>query len=401
MTTKTCAVPGCGKPTATRHSSTCGPAHSYELRYGHGQDGKVAAKLAPEEEHRLRRENNQLKANLRDITDRLAQSLSLDNFVNGILTQPIDQTPSWVYRPKFGSKQATPTAMLSDTHFGETVFPEQVEYMNGYNREIAMGRLQNFFNNTIVLAKQYLAGVDYPGLILPLGGDIFSGDIHEELDKTNEGTIQQELLYWLDAMVAGIKMLADQFGNVYIPVVPGNHPRGTKKPAHKMRVPNNFDWLFACFLKRLVDSDPKYSERVQWRISNSADCDYSVYSTKYRLTHGDQFRGGSGIAGMLSPLMIGDARKRKRSQKARNPYDYLVLGHWHQRARFKGIIVNGSLKGVDEYAYDGNFDLEPPEQSFWLTDPKHGLTIEAPIHVLGKDEYWMGKSDSSPVRFAA
>src|ERR1700728_1840410 len=99
--------------------------------------------------------------------------------------------------------------------------------------------------------------------------------------------------------------------------------------------------------------------------------------------------------------MIGDARKRKRSQAAKKPYDYLVMGHWHQRADFKGIIVNGSLKGVDEYSYDSNFDLEPPEQSFWITDPKHGKTIVAPIHVLGKNEPWMALRESAPVAFAA
>jgi hypothetical protein len=74
-----------------------------------------------------------------------------------------------------------------------------------------------------------------------------------------------------------------------------------------------------------------------------------------------------------------------------------MLGHWHQRWAFKNIIVNGSVKGYDEYAYDQNFDFEPPEQSFWLTDPRHGVTISAPIHVLGKNESWMGRGASLKV----
>jgi len=50
--------------------------------------------------------------------------------------------------------------------------------------------------------------------------------------------------------------------------------------------------------------------------------------------------------------------------------------------------VNGSLKGYDEFAANSNFDFEPPQQAFWLTDPHHGKTIDAPIHVLDKNEYW-------------
>lgn len=348
--------------------------------------------LLPEERFAASAEVRRLKAELSDVAERLSRHLKLDSFVEKLLSQPLGEAPAWTHEAKAGQKFVTPTAFLSDTHFGEKVFPEQIEYINGYDRPIALARLQNFFHNTVVIAKQYLSGVQYPGIVMPMGGDIFSGDIHEELDRTNEGTIQEEILFWIDPVVSGIKMLADEFGQVFIPAVPGNHPRGTKKPVHKMRVPNNFDWLFCCFLKKIIDDTP-YKSKVTWRISASADCDYSIYNTRYRLSHGDQFRGGSGIAGMLSPLMIGDARKRKRAQKAEKPYDYLVLGHWHQRAHFKGILVNGSLKGADEYAYDNNFDLEPPEQSFWITDPNHGLTIEAPIHVLGDDEPWMSQRE--------
>jgi hypothetical protein len=306
-----------------------------------------------------------------------------------MMISPVGEIPAWVHTAKPGRKVVTPTAFLSDTHFDERVFPEQVEWINSYDRPIATARLRNFFENTVTISNDFLTGVSYPGIVMPMGGDIFSGDIHEELARTNESTIQESLLYWLDPMVAGIKLFADEFGKVFIPVVPGNHPRGTPKPIHKMRVPNNFDWLFAHLVKRVIDADRKYASKVTWKISTSADCDYAIYDTRYRLTHGDQFRGGTGIAGMLSPLMIGDARKRKRAQRAHSPYDYLVIGHWHQRAHFKGIIVNGSLKGYDEYAYDSNFDPEPPEQAYWITDPNHGITFSAPIHVQSDDEPWM------------
>lgn len=388
-----CAVNGC-KDQATKRGITCGPVHAQVLRQTPSK--KMADKpvvvqetVTIEEEFRLKKQVKNLKSELENAASKLSEKLMLGGFFQAMLSEPMPAPPAWIanHKPKLG--QAIPTAFLSDTHFGEVVEPEEVEWGNAYNREIAGLRLKNFFNNTVLLARDYITGISYPGIVMPLGGDIFSGDIHEELQKTNEGTLIEEILYWIDPMVSGIKMMANEFGKVMIPCVVGNHPRNSRKPIAKMRIPNNFDWMFYCLLKRVFDGDSKYNKKIDWKISRAADVDYRIYNTGYRLSHGDQFRGGSGISGLMAPLMIGDARKRKRAVRQKNPYDYLVLAHWHQRAAFKGIIVNGSLKGTDEYAYVSNFDPEPPEQSFWLTDQEHGITIQAPIHVIDKSEYWL------------
>lgn len=361
-----------------------------EARLGVAAMPKLGA-IPPAIEHRIKRENSRLRSDLARQIEEAERSSRYHAFVEECLAAPRVDPPAWVRTAKAGAKQAIPTAFLSDTHFGETVAPEQVEYLNAYDREIAEARLKRFFTNTCVLAKDFLRGLSWGGIVLPLGGDIFSGDIHEELARTNAGPTPEELLHWIDPMVAGIRLLADEFGKVHVPAVVGNHPRLTHKPSHKMRVPNNFDWLFYRLLERELRAD----KRVTWAIGASADVDYRVYDTRYRLSHGDQFRGGSGIAGALSPLMIGDARKRRRAQATSNEYDWLVLGHWHQRMMFKRVAVNGSLKGYDEFAYDCNFEFEPPQQSFWLTDPQHGVTIAAPIHCLGKDEAWLAKAPAN------
>lgn len=350
--------------------------------------------LTAEQEHQLRRDNKHLRKQLDESLERALNLGRFNDFIRGAIARPVPDAPAWLYKTKQGVKNAIPTVFLSDTHYDERVFPEQVEGLNAFDRQIAKVRTKNFFHNSVSVAKDYLRGLNYGGIVLAMGGDIFSGDIHEELAKTNVATMQESLLYWLDPLISGIKLLADEFGRVTIPAVVGNHPRGTRKPSHKMRVPNNFDWLFVELLRKFLADD----KRIEFLIAKSADIDYKVYGTRYRLSHGDQFRGGSGIAGLLSPLMIGDARKRKRSQVVGRDYDWLVLAHWHQRIRFKRIIVNGALKGYDEYAYHGNFEFETPQQSFWLTDPKHGYTIDAPIHVLDKAEEWL---KDNPLRIAA
>lgn len=71
------------------------------------------------------------------------------------------------------------------------------------------------------------------------------------------------------------------------------------------------------------------------------------------------------------------------------------FAHWHQEIDTNGIIVNNSLKGYDEFAANNNFQFSKPTQAFWLTDPEHGRTLRAPIHVVSKDENWESCVDES------
>lgn len=54
------------------------------------------------------------------------------------------------------------------------------------------------------------------------------------------------------------------------------------------------------------------------------------------------------------------------------PYDFMMMGHWHQYITARGIICNGSSKEYDEYAAQCNFDFEMPTQAAWLTHPDLG-----------------------------
>jgi hypothetical protein len=62
-------------------------------------------------------------------------------------------------------------------------------------------------------------------------------------------------------------------------------------------------------------------------------------------------------------------------------YDTLIMGHFHQYMHLTRLIVNGSLKGYDEYVYNNNFPFEKPQQALWLTHPKYGITYRMPVYV--------------------
>lgn len=287
--------------------------------------------------------------------------------------------PRWMAPPTKGTHHATVNLLITDTHFDEVVKPEEVDGINAYNREIAEIRLEGAFKGGWKLAKKYLAGVTYDGVCMMLGGDIFSGLIHEELKESNEADVIASVVHWIEPLEAGINLLAEEFGKVHVVGVPGNHGRNTRKPRFKGRATDNFDWL----LYKLIERDFKKREDVTIQVGNAMDAHVQVYNTRYLLTHGDQFKGGSGISGAMAPLMLGAHRKTRRQSAAGRPYDVMVMGHFHHELSLpsQGLIVGPCLKGYDEFAYGNNFPPGPAAQALWLTTPEHGVTFRAPIFV--------------------
>jgi hypothetical protein len=154
--------------------------------------------------------------------------------------------------------------------------------------------------------------------------------------------------------------------------VVGNHGRRTRKPRAKRRVRDNFDWLIGQMVANHFAAD----SRVTFDIPDATDALVSVYDSTFLLTHGDQVGGGSGIGGIWPPIMRMAAKKRNRYA-----FEAVVMGHWNQliAAPTAGVIVNGSLKGYDEYAAVSNFMPERAQQALWLVAPNEGVTFSAPV----------------------
>jgi hypothetical protein len=289
------------------------------------------------------------------------------------------EIPDWAARAKrtFGGA-GVPTLFASDFHWGEIVDASQVGGVNEFSMPVAHRRLRTMVEVTIDLLRNHVTSQGgYPGIVFALGGDMVSGDIHEELQATNEAEIMKCVVDLYGALVWAIQALANEFGRVFLPCVSGNHGRNTHKIRAKGRNFTSFDWLLYVFLAKRFEDD----KRIQFFIPDGPDALYSIYGHRYLLTHGDQFRGGDGMIGALGPIIRGDHRKRSRNSQIGMEYDTMLIGHWHQLIQLQRLIVNGSLKGYDEYAYSNNFGFEPPRQALWLTHPQHGITFSMPVQV--------------------
>ena len=342
------------------------------------QRGIRAKGEAPDSQGNLKVEIKELRSQLRTAQAQSAEAAEIKAII-GALKESVEtlKTPEWIAPTEADpSSPGVPLLFLSDFHWGEVVHPSQINNVNKFNLSIARERLTYTIETAIHLLRILDSKMDYPGIVVPLGGDMISGNIHDELTATNELNSMPTVLDLYGHLIAGIDQLARVFGSVFLPCVTGNHGRDTRKIWGKDRHHTSFDWLIYRFLAKHYEGNKK----VTFFIPDSSDALFRIYSKRFLLTHGDQFRGGDSIIGPLGPLTRGNQKKQARNQAIDAEFDVMICGHWHQYMQLQRLVVNGSLKGYDEYAYQNNFGFEEPQQAMFIVHPRHGITYRMPVN---------------------
>lgn len=324
----------------------------------------------------VRREVQDLRERNRQLERMALTGEALRELAGSLGSPQVDPDPEWLRGAK-QPRSVTGTAVLflSDIHAGERVQRAQVGGANQYDLATMERRLHNTFRTAVVLLSEFMASPKFDGIVVPMGGDLFSGRIHEELNETNEEPIQRTMLRLEEILIEGLEGLARTFGKVHVPCVTGNHGRMTRKPQFKNRAFDNFEWLtyqrLAAYFKR--------DTRLTFDIPEGPDTYFRIYDKRFCLTHGDQFRGGDGVGGILVPIRRGLSRKQFRDSAMGSRWDVMLIGHWHQYHHMNDLVVNGSVKGADEYSYANNFAFEPPTQALFVVHPEVGVTARWPV----------------------
>jgi hypothetical protein len=286
--------------------------------------------------------------------------------------------PKWLIDPVRGhSLPGVPMTIWSDWHWAAVVKSEDVNGINEFNLEIAHRRVKVLVEKTIYLLRQHVVSPTYPGIVVNLAGDIISGTIHEELENSNEVPIMPCVLDVFGVLKWAITKMADEFGHVFIPCCTGNHGRSTRKFVAKGRNYTSYDWLIYQFLAKHFEGD----SRVVFHIPDGPDALYSVAGHRFLLTHGDSFKSGEAVIGHVGAVIRGQKKKLSRNTNIGLGFDTLLHGHFHTYSATPSIIGNGSLIGMDDYAYQGNFGYEAPTQALWLVHAERGITINMPVQV--------------------
>ena len=332
-----------------------------------------------------------LEAQIRELSRTNLSDEQVREFVFGLSKQDPsykewDLTP---YLTEDPSGPGIPTLQLSDWHIGEVVDPNTINGVNEFDLEIADKRIERLLNKLLILCNVVKAE---DGIVVILGGDMVSGFIHDELTETNQGYTMEHVFWLFDRLSSLLKVLIYEFDKVFVSCVYGNHGRTTLRPRMKSAAHQNFDWLLYNMLERHFASLYEGEESpIQFQIPTGFDALYRIYDTTYLNTHGDRLGsgGGNGIIGMLGPVIRGSLKIKAQYATLGQTVDWVAMGHWHQRAHIDthGIIVNGSLKGFDEFAQSAlRAEPQPPSQNLWFTHPNYGITYDCGIWLTDPSE---------------
>jgi hypothetical protein len=333
------------------------------------------------------REGKALGRQLADARAEIDELHRLLGFYESVRREPL-QVPRWQIKGSKGGHSGLVVAQMTDWHLDEVVDPGEMMGMNAYNGQIALQRMQRWVEKVVTLPREYVAGLRLDGLVIPATGDLFTGEIHAELKESNEQRLLASLLTWMEPIIGVLETLEREYPAVAVHCVVGNHGRLSQKPVFKGRVHDNVEWLFWSVVRdRLKDRGSK----VIVNVSPSMDLNVPIYGRNHLLTHGDQFRGGTGISGAFAPLSLGAHRKTKRQMAAGMPMETMVIGHLHQLINIPGVIMGGCMKGYDEYAFALNLPPDPngAAQAMWITTPERAQTIWMPAYLTDrKAEGW-------------
>ncbi len=359
----------------------------------HGAVDEQVVTIEKDPDPILQQENRKLRQQVKRLTEgehdaeRVIRRLEAAVNDAAPLFEPIKFKPV-----RSGDRTAQDLVLLfSDTHASEVVSLEETRGINEYGWDIMLQRMQKMSVGVLSHAQHYTFKIRR--FHLHLLGDMLSGDIHDELAITNDRPTAEAVVQFAYDAATWIRDVAQKMveaeillpapGAVHLAGVPGNHPRHTKKPAAK-QAHNNADWLTYRLIEALLQGDPLFSfdfPRGSYNVQ--------MICERYRslLMHGD------GIRTTMPGVPWGGVIRRittleQQFSKARQPLDYVELGHFHTRNALDGVqaeaYLNGSVKGPDEWSLKQFGHGQDAKQLLLSFHPEWGNTGAYPLNLMPK-----------------
>lgn len=281
-------------------------------------------------------------------------------------------------RPPVIDAKSVESAVLigSCWHIGEDINKQEMGGLNEYNFDIFCQRLQFLIERTIQFTTGNMSSHYFEDIHVILTGDMVSGIIHDELEASNQLNIVEQAM--LGALVTAQAMLdlARVFPKVIITGVVGNHGRVKHSKYYKHKQTVNWDFVFYNTLAMLLQKQPNIVFNIPmsfWTLVN-------IQGFEFITMHGDTVKSWGGIPFYGIQREANKFRELLASQG--KFFQYWVSSHFHT----KGVlqtgtgenILNGSLKGGDEYAAGLGLYSEPAQLLFGV-HRKYGKTWELTI----------------------
>ena len=301
-----------------------------------------------------------------------------------------------------GSSLQTVVAPLSDTHIGEYVDKEQMLGMNVYSFDIFNRRLSGWTTQLLTLINLRRNAVPIDDLVIPMLGDMISGDIHEELARSNLGNCMEQMIRGANLIAQALMYLAPHFKSIRVPCVVGNHGRMTRKPPMKDKY---MDWDF--MLYQWVAAFCRDQDNIEFNIPKTYVNMVEVNNNRILIMHGDSISGaGSNVSITKAITSLRGVFQYRKNYEVETGLGYLydgeplnfdsaMIGHFHRIDEIDigtgELHICGCMKGPDEFALQRLHTASKPKQIVTYWHPTYGN--------IGKEIIYLNRFDETPTLF--
>ena len=322
------------------------------------------------------KELGQYKKTIKKLVDEVAMLRLRQGLVDGLSNVVIE--PIIAPKEKVNSFEGdnTAVALFSDVHYSNRIEPSVVNYLNEYNPTIAEKRCENFFIRLCELIAEEQCHRTVSTCVLGVLGDILNGWLREEAMQTNYCSPLSEMVKAKAILLRGLLYLEKHLDVKQIKVICtlSNHSRSTAKVQYANAPETNYEYII---FKDIQENAALYGlHKCEIYVPESIIGFLDVYDKRLAFLHGHNTRYYGGIGGIFVPL-----NKFFANLNNREHVDIMCIAHYHQLFFSKNIIVNGSICGIDHYAYAANLPYEPAQQALFFISEKYGATKKIPIFV--------------------
>ena len=325
-----------------------------------------------------------------------------------------DYAPAFKSQPKIkylkpkgkvrGKSPVTAIAPLTDTHVGDVVRADQMLGLNAYDIDIFNKRLYGWAEQVLNLTNFQRTHTEVTHLIIPMLGDMISGDIHDELARTNADNNLGQMIRGANLIAQALMYLAPHYEEIKVPCVVGNHGRMTRKIPAKDKY---LDWDY--MLYQWVATFCRNQKNIKFEIPKSFAHIFEAANRKFLILHGDSISGSGSLVGMNNSAakLRGVLQYRKGLEEEVSrlnidsaapigyDFDTVMMGHFHRVDEIDigtgELFICGTMKGGDEYALNRLHLISKPKQIITWWHPKYGY--------LSKNIIYLNRYDSSEEAF--
>ncbi len=338
----------------------------------------VAAQVEEKQEsYKWRTKYNEVKNLLNQShKNNILENLIIERVHKDILALP--PVPFIPFASKeLSGQQEEAMLIISDAHVGEFVSKDETDGLCEYDFEIHVRRFQ-YIADTIDRLNKHKIKVGLTKLTIAVLGDMCSGNIHEELEVSNEAHVVTQACMGGYVFSQFLRDMSTMFPEVEVICLSGNHGRIQKQKRFKQK---NLDWDRVYY--EIAAAYSRDLSNVSFTMPRSTYWVGDINGHTFLLFHGDHIRSWGGIP-FYGVLRTVTNLKNQYAPHGR-VIKYSVLGHFHTMGELADVhgdtILNGAFMGGNDFSLGAMAKVTYPGQQYFGVHPRIGRSWRYPLRL--------------------